>query len=71
MKTIVIRLQRFWVDMNNTIEAQVSDKTGDNGLPAMKATMAARKQIIRFVFCSKTDIKVISLPIYKELDALF
>jgi len=41
--TIVIRLQRFWVDMKNTIEAQVSDKTGDNGLPAMKAMMAARK----------------------------
>jgi hypothetical protein len=29
--------------MNNTIEAQVSDKTRDNGLPAMKAMMAARK----------------------------
>jgi hypothetical protein len=29
--------------MNKTIEAQVSDKTGDNGLPAMKATMAVRK----------------------------
>jgi hypothetical protein len=29
--------------MNCTIEAQVSDKTGDNELPAMKAMMAARK----------------------------
>jgi hypothetical protein len=29
--------------MNCTIEAQVSDKTGNNRLPAMKAMLAARK----------------------------
>jgi hypothetical protein len=42
-KTIVARTQRFWIDVDCTIEAQLSDKTGDNELPVMKAMMAAFK----------------------------
>jgi hypothetical protein len=42
-RRIAARTQRFWIDVNYTIEAQLSDKRGDNELPVLKTMMAAFK----------------------------